>query len=73
MNTEISSIDAMEILDSRGNPTIKVWVRLRDGTVVRQARCTNRPSEAGHLYFRAYCRPQSRSGGKTEIGKGELT
>jgi len=29
----ISSIDAMEILDSRGNPTIRVSVELNDGTV----------------------------------------
>ncbi len=33
MTTQVSSIGAMEILDSRGNPTIKVWVTLSDGTV----------------------------------------
>lgn len=28
----IASVDAMEILDSRGRPTLRVWVRLEDGT-----------------------------------------
>ncbi|MDR2898145.1 MAG: phosphopyruvate hydratase [Spirochaetaceae bacterium] len=32
MNT-IMYVDAMEILDSRGNPTVRVWVELKDGTV----------------------------------------
>ncbi len=32
MNT-IAHIDAMEILDSRGNPTVKVWIELKDGAV----------------------------------------
>ena len=30
--TVISAIQAMEILDSRGNPTVRVFVELRDGT-----------------------------------------
>jgi len=33
MSTHISSVDAMEILDSRGNPTLRVWVTLGDGTI----------------------------------------
>jgi enolase len=37
MNTSISSITAREIIDSRGNPTIEVDVRLASGTVGRAA------------------------------------
>jgi len=33
MTSQIGSVDAMEILDSRGNPTIKCRVTLKDGTV----------------------------------------
>ena len=32
MTTRISGIRAMEILDSRGNPTLRVMVELHDGT-----------------------------------------
>jgi enolase len=31
MNGRIASIEAMEILDSRGNPTLRVFVELRGG------------------------------------------
>jgi enolase len=37
MNTRIQSIHAREILDSRGNPTVEVEVRLEDGSVGRAA------------------------------------
>ncbi len=37
MNTEIEYIDAREILDSRGNPTVEVDVVLADGSVGRAA------------------------------------
>ncbi len=30
-NTKIKKISALEILDSRGNPTVRVWVTLRNG------------------------------------------
>ena len=33
MKIRIDSIDALEILDSRGNPTVRVNVHLDDGTV----------------------------------------
>ena len=33
MPARISAIDALEILDSRGNPTIRVFVALDDGTI----------------------------------------
>ncbi len=33
MSRAIKAIDAMEILDSRGNPTIRTFVELEDGTV----------------------------------------
>jgi enolase len=32
MNPSIAAVDAMEILDSRGNPTLRVYVHLEDGT-----------------------------------------
>ena len=32
MSANITSIEAMEILDSRGNPTVRVVVGLSDGT-----------------------------------------
>lgn len=32
MNDKIQKIDAMEILDSRGNPTVRVFIELADGT-----------------------------------------
>ncbi|KAB1064666.1 phosphopyruvate hydratase, partial [Tamlana haliotis] len=32
MNTAIKSISALEILDSRGNPTVRTYVTLEDGT-----------------------------------------
>jgi enolase len=35
--TEITGIAAREILDSRGNPTVEVDVRLADGTMGRAA------------------------------------
>jgi enolase len=37
MNTTITSITAREIIDSRGNPTVEVDVRLSDGTLGRAA------------------------------------
>ena len=37
MNTRIQSIHAREILDSRGNPTVEVDVRLEDGSLGRAA------------------------------------
>ena len=37
MNTSITAITAREIIDSRGNPTVEVDVRLSDGTVGRAA------------------------------------
>jgi len=33
MKKSIESIDAMEVLDSRGNPTVRAWVVLEDGSV----------------------------------------
>src|SRR6266498_1626166 len=36
-HTSISQIHAREILDSRGNPTVEVDVRLEDGSVGRAA------------------------------------
>jgi enolase len=33
MNTKIEKISAMEILDSRGNPTVEVEIELKDGSI----------------------------------------
>lgn len=35
MKTTIKSVKAREILDSRGNPTVEVEIRLEDGTIAR--------------------------------------
>lgn len=34
MNDTITAVRAMEILDSRGNPTVRVFVELADHTTV---------------------------------------
>ncbi|MCC6955040.1 MAG: phosphopyruvate hydratase, partial [Deltaproteobacteria bacterium] len=33
MSTKIREVDALEVLDSRGNPTLSVKVTLEDGSV----------------------------------------
>ncbi len=50
MSTAIDFIDAREILDSRGNPTVEVDVVLDDGSVGRAAvpvRCVDRRPRGG--------------------------
>jgi enolase len=32
MSLSIAMLDALEVLDSRGNPTVRVWIRLSDGS-----------------------------------------
>src|SRR6187402_2571703 len=60
----IDTIDAREILDSRGNPTVEVEVLLEDGTVARAAV----PSGASTGAFEAY---ELRDGDKKRyLGKG---
>nr|WP_221244187.1 phosphopyruvate hydratase [Cryobacterium roopkundense] len=62
----IEAVDAREILDSRGNPTIEVEVLLDDGTVSRAAV----PSGASTGVFEAY---ELRDGDKARyLGKGVL-
>jgi enolase len=62
----IEAVDAREILDSRGNPTIEVEVLLSDGTVSRAAV----PSGASTGVFEAY---ELRDGDKARYqGKGVL-
>ncbi|MDH6236042.1 phosphopyruvate hydratase [Cryobacterium sp. CG_9.6] len=62
----IEAVDAREILDSRGNPTIEVEVLLDDGTVSRAAV----PSGASTGAFEAY---ELRDGDKDRyLGKGVL-
>jgi enolase len=60
----IEAVDAREILDSRGNPTVEVEVLLDDGTVSRAAV----PSGASTGAFEAY---ELRDGDKNRyLGKG---
>jgi enolase len=67
MNTAIDVVDAREILDSRGNPTIEVDVVLADGSVGRAAV----PSGASTGAHEAV---ELRDGDKTRHnGKGVLT
>ena len=37
MSTSIEQVEALEIMDSRGNPTVEVEVMLADGTLGRAA------------------------------------
>jgi enolase len=67
MNTIIEQVDAREILDSRGNPTIEVDVLLADGSVGRAAV----PSGASTGAHEAV---ELRDGDKSRFGgKGVLT
>ena len=62
----IEAVNAREILDSRGNPTVEVEVLLDDGTVQRAAV----PSGASSGAFEAY---ELRDGDKSRYGgKGVL-
>ena len=66
MSTSIDFIDAREILDSRGNPTVEVDVVLDDGSVGRAAV----PSGASTGLFEAV---ELRDGDKERFGgKGVL-
>ncbi|HEY5224660.1 MAG TPA: phosphopyruvate hydratase [Microbacteriaceae bacterium] len=58
---QIEAVDAREILDSRGNPTVEVEVLLDDGTVARAAV----PSGASTGAFEAY---ELRDGDKARYG-----
>ena len=62
----IKSVTAREILDSRGNPTIEVEVKLDNGIIGRAAV----PSGASTGAFEA---AELRDGGKRYLGKGVLT
>ena len=61
--TNIKSINAREILDSRGNPTVEVDVYLEDGSFARAAV----PSGASTGAFEA---AELRDGGTRYLGKG---
>lgn len=63
MNTKIKKISALEILDSRGNPTIKTTVILEDGS---SGTCSV-PSGASTGKYEAV---ELRDGGKRYGGKG---
>lgn len=63
--TSIVSLTAREILDSRGNPTVEVEVRLSDGSSSRAAV----PSGASTGAFEA---AELRDGGSRYLGKGVL-
>lgn len=62
----IKSVDALEILDSRGNPTVRVLLTLSDGAVIT----ASVPSGASTGQFEAF---ERRDGDKTRFnGKGVL-
>ena len=63
--TNIESIKAREILDSRGNPTVEVDVALSDGSQARAAV----PSGASTGAFEA---AELRDGGARYLGKGVI-
>ncbi len=67
MPHNIRSIAAMEILDSRGNPTLRVWVTLDEGTIGS----ASVPSGASTGRFEAH---ELRDGDKSRYGgRGVLT
>lgn len=66
MNTTIKKITSLEILDSRGNPTVKTTVHLEDGS---KGVCSV-PSGASTGKFEAV---ELRDGGKRYFGKGVTT
>ena len=63
MNTIIEGVDAREILDSRGNPTIEVDVLLADGSVGRAA-VPSGASTGAHEAVELRDGDESRFGGK---------
>jgi len=63
MKTQIRSVSALEILDSRGNPTVRTFVELEDGTKVS----ASVPSGASTGENEAV---ELRDGGKRYGGKG---
>src|SRR5207247_10224072 len=62
-HTSISQIHAREILDSRGNPTIEVDVRLEDGALGRAA-VPSGASTGEHEEWELRDEDRSRFGGK---------
>ncbi len=50
MRLSIAALDALEILDSRGNPTVRVCIKLADGTEA----CADVPSGASTGQFEAH-------------------
>jgi enolase len=61
MNRQIVSVHALEILDSRGNPTLRVFVTLQDGT----SACASVPSGASTGEHEAV---ERRDGDKARYG-----
>ncbi len=66
MSSKIKDIKGLEILDSRGNPTVRVFMELEDGTFIR----SSVPSGASTGEYEAY---ELRDGDKSRYnGKGVL-
>jgi enolase len=63
MKTKIARVDAMEILDSRGNPTVRVYVGLDDGTLA-QASVPSGASTGEHEALELRDGDKARFGGK---------
>jgi enolase len=67
MNTTVEAVDAREILDSRGNPTVEVDVVLADGTVGRAA-VPSGASTGAHEAVELRDGDKRRYGGKGVLG-----
>jgi enolase len=67
MNTSIEVVDAREILDSRGNPTVEVDVVLADGSVGRAA-VPSGASTGAHEAVELRDGDKARFGGKGVLG-----
>ena len=63
MSNKIKSIDALEILDSRGNPTVRVTVKLKNG-IKAQASVPSGASTGIHEAWELRDKDKKRYGGK---------
>ena len=64
MSQKIASVHAMEILDSRGNPTVRVFVRLDNGITASRPRCPSGASTGENEAVELRDGDKKRYGGK---------
>ena len=65
--TTIELVDAREILDSRGNPTVEVDVVPADGVLFRRRSCASGPSTGAHGSGRAAATATRRASGRKGV------